>query len=178
MYRAAGEDPKKIDHHTKEVPRYREALWSGFEQIKRHPLSTNLFIDLVRIIKLTDLGIRKVPGTKIANSLGEVVYTPPEGEGVIRDLLSNLERFAHAEDGLDPLVKLAVFHYQFEAIHPFYRWQWQNRSYPQYPLSGGKRASRYPGALSESFHYPQQERLLYEIARRDREKRLGGVDTL
>lgn len=119
LYRAAGEDPKKIDHHTKEVLRYREALWSGFEQIKKRPLSTNLFIDLVRIIKLTDLGIRKVPGTKIANSLGEIVYTPPEGEGVIRDLLSNLERFAHAEDGLDPLVKLAVFHYQFEAIHPF-----------------------------------------------------------
>nr|WP_300989053.1 Fic family protein [Thiocapsa sp.] len=60
-----------------------------------------------------------VPGTKIANSRGEVIYTPPEGEAVIRDKLANLERYLHAQDGTDPLIKLAVLHYQFEAIHPF-----------------------------------------------------------
>jgi Fic family protein len=119
LYKAADEDPSKLDHHTKEVLHYREALWHGFENLKARPLSTNLFIDLVRIIKQTDLGIRKVPGTKIANSRGEIVYTPPEGESVLRDLLANLERFMHTDDGIDPLVKLAVIHYQFEAIHPF-----------------------------------------------------------
>ena len=119
LYKAADEDPAKLDHATKEVLHYREALWHGFENLKARPLSTNLFIELVRIIKQTDLGIRKVPGTKIANSRGDAVYTPPEGEPLLRDLLSNLERFMHAEDGIDPLVKLAVLHYQFEAIHPF-----------------------------------------------------------
>ncbi|MEA1923082.1 MAG: Fic family protein [Pseudomonadota bacterium] len=119
LYQAEGKDPSQINHHTKEVLHYREALWQGFENIKERPLSTNLFIDIVRIIKQTGMGVRRVPGTKIANSLGDVVYTPPEGESVIRNLLGNLEQFIHADDDLDPLVKLAVVHYQFEAIHPF-----------------------------------------------------------
>jgi Fic family protein len=119
LYKATDEDPTKVDQPTKEVLRYREALWHGFENLKTRPLSTNLFIELVGIIKQTDLGIRKVPGTKIADSRGEIVFTPPEGEALLREKLTNLERFIHAEDGIDPLVKLAVFHYQFEAIHPF-----------------------------------------------------------
>ncbi|MCP4696647.1 MAG: Fic family protein [Gammaproteobacteria bacterium] len=105
--------------HAKEVLRYREALWHGFKLLKSRPLSVNLFVELVRAIKLIDMGIRKVPGTKIAREDGKAVYTPPEGESVLRDKLANLERFIHADDGLDPLVKLAVMHYQFEAIHPF-----------------------------------------------------------
>ncbi|RLB72741.1 MAG: Fic family protein [Deltaproteobacteria bacterium] len=119
LYQAEGKNPSQINPHTKEVLHYREALWQGFENIKERPLSTNLFIDIVRIIKQSGMGVRRVPGTKIANSLGEVLYTPPEGESVIRNLLANLEQFIHAEDDLDPLVKLAVVHYQFEAIHPF-----------------------------------------------------------
>lgn len=119
LYKAADEDPSKVDQPTKEVLHYREALWHGFENLKTRPLSTNLFIELVGIIKQIDLGIRKVPGTKIADSRGQIVYTPPEGEALLRELLANLERFMHAKDGIDPLVKLAVFHYQFEAIHPF-----------------------------------------------------------
>jgi Fic family protein len=119
LYRATEEDPSRIDHATKEVLHYREALWHGFENLKARPLSTNLFIELVGIIKQTDLGIRRVPGTKIANSRGDVVYTPPEGETLLRDLLANLESFIQADDGIDSLIKLAVLHYQFEAIHPF-----------------------------------------------------------
>ncbi|HVV69022.1 MAG TPA: Fic/DOC family N-terminal domain-containing protein [Gammaproteobacteria bacterium] len=119
LYKAAADEKLATDPQAKEVLRYREALWSGFQQLKERPLSTNLFIDLVRIIKGRDIGIRRVPGTKIANSKGEVLYTPPEGESVIRDKLSNLEHFIHAENGIDALIKLAVMHYQFEAIHPF-----------------------------------------------------------
>jgi Fic family protein len=64
--------------------------------------------------------VRQVPGTKLANeATGEVVYTPPEGEQVLRDLLANWERFLHEPSELDPLVRMAVGHYQFEAIHPF-----------------------------------------------------------
>jgi Fic family protein len=119
LYRATEEDPSRIDHATKEVLHYREALWHGFENLKARPLSTNLFIELVGIIKQTDLGIRRVPSTKIANSRGDVVYTPPEGETLLRDLLANLESFIQADDGIDSLIKLAVLHYQFEAIYPF-----------------------------------------------------------
>lgn len=119
LYQAAADEQAVRDPQTKEVLRYREALWYGFHALQERPLSTNLIVDLARIIKQTNIGIRRVPGTKIANASGEIIYTPPEGETTIRDKLANLERFIHAEDELDPLVKMAVVHYQFEAIHPF-----------------------------------------------------------
>jgi Fic family protein len=66
------------------------------------------------------MGVRRVPGTALGNpASGRVVYTPPEGETRIRDLLANWERFLHEEETLDPLVRMAAAHYQFEAIHPF-----------------------------------------------------------
>jgi Fic family protein len=71
------------------------------------------------------MDIRKVPGTTLANqSTGKIIYTPPEGESRLRDLLTNWEQFIHAEEEdpltkTDPLIKMAVSHYQFEAIHPF-----------------------------------------------------------
>ena len=119
LYRADVDADGKTDPHTKEVLRYRQALNFGFRQLKERPLSTNLFIDIVRTIKQVDLGVRRVPNTALKNTLNEVVYTPPVGEAVIREKLANLEQFIHAQDGLDPLVKMAVMHYQFEAIHPF-----------------------------------------------------------
>lgn len=119
LYRADADPESKTDPHTKEVLRYRQALYYGFSELKNRPLTTNLFIDIVRIIKEVDFGIRRVPGTALKSVQDEVVYTPPVGEAVIRDKLSNLEQFMHAGDGLDPLVKMAVMHYQFEAIHPF-----------------------------------------------------------
>ena len=71
-------------------------------------------------IKGVEMTVRKVPGTALANSAtGEVVTTPPEGEKLLRDLLSNWEGFLHDQPELDPLVRMAVMHYQFEAIHPF-----------------------------------------------------------
>ena len=120
LYKAASTESKDIDPVTKEVLHYKDALWEGFNKIKNRPiLSTNLFIELVRVIKGNSAGIRNYPGTKIATPSKQVIYTPPEGESVIRDKLKNLEYFIHADDGVDPLIKLAVIHYQFEAIHPF-----------------------------------------------------------
>lgn len=119
LYKAAADEKLATNPHAKEVLLYRQALWHGFNSLKKKPLSTNLFIEIAEIIKGQSIGIRRVPGTKIGNSKGEIIYTPPEGESVIRDKLSNLEQFLHAEDGIDPLIKLAVLHYQFEAIHPF-----------------------------------------------------------
>jgi Fic family protein len=119
LYRADADPEGKTDAHTKEVLRYREALFHGFRALKDRPLTTNLFIEIVQRIKQIDFEIRAIPGTALKNEQGEIVYTPPVGETVIRNKLSNLEAFIHADDDLDPLVKMAVMHYQFEAIHPF-----------------------------------------------------------
>lgn len=108
------------DPATKEALRYRTALYQGFEAIKQRPLNTNLAVELCRTIKGSELGIRRVPGTTLANDqTGEVIYTPPAGEATLRQLLTNWEQFLHNHEELDPLVRMAVAHYQFEAIHPF-----------------------------------------------------------
>ncbi len=119
LYQADAGASVDQDSQVKEVLRYRQALWHGFKFIQSRPLSVNLFIEVVSKIREMNMTVRKMPGTKIANSLDEVIYTPPEGESVILDKLSNLEKFIHAEDEIDPLMKLAIMHYQFEAIHPF-----------------------------------------------------------
>lgn len=121
LFRAFTAKTKQIDPAIKEVLRYREALWKGYNTLKKRPLlSTNLFVELVQTIKEHGGGIRNIPGTVIANATtGKVQYTPPEGETLIRDHLKHLEEFIHARDDMDPLVKLALIHYQFEAIHPF-----------------------------------------------------------
>jgi len=122
LYQAFASDKKVTDLNTKEVLHYQEALWEGFQSIKKRGLiTTNLIVSVCNIIKETGAGIRKTPGTKITNhKTGEVIYTPPEGEDVIRTLLHNLEQYVNLnDDGIDPLIKMAVMHYQFEAIHPF-----------------------------------------------------------
>jgi Fic family protein len=121
LYRAFASEGQKAEPHTKEVLRYNDALWYGYSWLTdiEHPLTTNLFEKLFRIIKESGSGVRKVPGTKLANNQGEVIYTPPEGEALLRDKLGNLEKYMYASDTVDPLIKLAIIHYQFEAIHPF-----------------------------------------------------------
>lgn len=118
LYQAFSVSANIADVQTKEVLRYRQALWEGYNNLEKRPLSTYSFISIVQTIKQSDVGIRNTPGTTIQSN-GKVIYTPPEGEALIRDLLKNLEAFIHAEDSLDDLVRLAVIHYQFEAIHPF-----------------------------------------------------------
>lgn len=117
LYQASGDDSHS-SAHSKEVLHYREALWKGFTSLTKRPLSVNTFIEIFQIIKQSDAGIRRTTGTKISNG-SKTLYTPPEGESIIREKLSNLESFIHANDDLDPLVKMAIIHYQFEAIHPF-----------------------------------------------------------
>jgi Fic family protein len=108
------------DPATKEALRYRTALYAGFESLSKRPLSTATAVQICRTIKAVELDVRSVPGTQLANgSTGKIVYTPPEGEQLLRDLLANWERFLHEERDLDPLVRMAAGHYQFEAIHPF-----------------------------------------------------------
>jgi Fic family protein len=111
---------KAADPATKEVLRYREALIKGFQSLDERPLSTRTAEEICTRIKGSDMRVRRVPGTVLANSAtGDVIYTPPEGEDHLRTLLANWERFLHQATDLDPLVRMAVAHYQFEAIHPF-----------------------------------------------------------
>jgi len=119
LYQAGVSGPSMATAEAKEVHSYREALWQGFNSLSSRPITTNTLVDIVRVIKQTDIDIRTGTDTQIANSEGDAIYTPPVGETLIRDKLANLETYIHAEDNIDPLVKLAVIHYQFEAIHPF-----------------------------------------------------------
>jgi Fic family protein len=110
----------KADHATKEALQYRTALKQGFDLIQRRPISTRLAEEICSILKGTFMTVRKVPGIKLANpSTEEIIYTPPEGENIIREKLKNWEEFIHTQVEIDPLVRMALMHYQFEAIHPF-----------------------------------------------------------
>ncbi len=108
------------DAPTKEALRHSQALLEGFHTLAEHPLNTRTAEEVCSKIKGTNMTVRRVPGTTLANErTGEVIYTPPVGEAHLRDLLANWERFLHEQVDLDPLIRLAVAHYQFEAIHPF-----------------------------------------------------------
>ena len=111
------------DPATREALRYRRALLEGVVEIKHRPLCTRTAEVVCTQIKGIEMTVRKVPGTQLVNSAtGAVAYTPPEGEERLRRLLANWEAFLHAEsedEAVDPLVRMAVLHYQFEAIHPF-----------------------------------------------------------
>lgn len=108
------------DPATKEALRYRRALMEGYRALEKYPLTTRTAETVCATIKGVDMRVRKVPGTKLANAAtGKTIYTPPEGEATIRELLAGWERFMHEQRDLDPLIRLAAGHYQFEAIHPF-----------------------------------------------------------
>ena len=125
LYRglAANGNGADLSPHAKEVLHYRDALWHGMNVLRERPfLSTDLAVEIVNIIKEHNAGIRNLPGTKLQNpETKKVIYTPPEGEDLIRRKLANLERFSNdSSSELDPLVRVGVAHYQFEAIHPFF----------------------------------------------------------
>lgn len=111
------------EENAKEVVDYRNAIWIGYEQIKKDGyINTNTIIKVQGTIERNNAGIRKLPGTELKNSItGETIYTPPQNEQEIRKYLKNLEDFINDnEDNIDPLIKVCLIHYQFESIHPFY----------------------------------------------------------
>ena len=122
LYQAlATPEDTRISPPAKEVLHYKEALWHGYQKLKdEYPLSIRLFVELFQIIKQRSDGIRSIPGTVLKNSFGETVYTPPDHPDDIMRLLTNLEKYMNDDqDDIDPVIKLAVMHYQFECIHPF-----------------------------------------------------------
>lgn len=120
LFQFADGDGAQADLATKETLRYRGALAEGWQTLSSRPINTNMAEAICSQIKGVEMTVRKVPGTALANDkTGEVIYTPPEGEAVLRDLLGNWESLLHEQPELDPLIRMAVMHYQFEAIHPF-----------------------------------------------------------
>lgn len=107
------------DAATKEALRYSQSLFEGYRSISKKPLNTRTAEEICTQIKGHEMKVRRVPGTALAKESGEIVYTPPTGEERLRNLLANWETFLHEHQQIDPLVRLAIGHYQFEAIHPF-----------------------------------------------------------
>ncbi len=110
---------ENADAATREALRYSQALLEGFKSLRKHPLVTRTAEEICSHIKGQPMQVRKIPGTALARASGEIVYTPPVGEDLLRSLLANWERFLHEAMDIDPLIRMAVAHYQFEAIHPF-----------------------------------------------------------
>jgi Fic family protein len=123
LYQALYAKSDKPDVATKEVLRYREALLMGTRLIKeRGFLNTNGIITIQKELEENDAGLRRLSGTALINDLtNEVIYTPPDNFDTINSLMKNLEEYLNDnKDDVSPLIKLAIQHYQFESIHPFY----------------------------------------------------------
>lgn len=123
LYIAFATQRKSISPQVNEVLNYREALWHGYNHAKEKGiLTTNDLCEIQGVIIENNAGIRTEAGTVLKNAAsGEVIYTPPTGEDTLRRMLGNLEEYINTDnDEVDPLIKMAIVHYQFESIHPFY----------------------------------------------------------
>lgn len=114
----------RLDPRQKEVARHRDSLWVGHEKIIESGgvISLNSIVAMFQALKRHTGGFRCTPGTVLENDFTQdVVYVPPQSEAEIIPLMQNLETFINndGEDGLDPLIKMALIHHQFESIHPF-----------------------------------------------------------
>ena len=108
------------DAATKEALNYRAALYQSYQSLADRPICTATAERVCSVIKSRSMTIRKEAGTALGSTIsGDTIYTPPVGESVIREKLANWENFINQTTELDPLVVMAVAHYQFEAIHPF-----------------------------------------------------------
>ncbi|WP_223175433.1 Fic family protein [Sulfurimonas autotrophica] len=118
----AGLDINSVTNETKEVEHYRQALLKGYALVQEHKLL--LKRDIIAIqqeLEQNDAGVRRQAGTVLRNmATGDVVFEPPQEYAVIEKLLDNLENYINEPNEIDPLVNMAIIHYQFESIHPFY----------------------------------------------------------
>lgn len=177
LFRAAIDEPDRTDPQTREVLRYRTALRHGYDVLPSRTVGIDLMIELCTILRNSPATLRDQERILVEDvGRGSIVYTPPRGRPVIVMLLRNLEAFLREPDGLDPLIKMAVAHYQFEAIHPF--------------VDGNGRTGRIlnllvlvqAGLLELPVlylsRYIEQAGILPPAARRHRTGRLGGVAAL
>ncbi len=120
LFRYASAGDAYADLATKEALKYRKAPYVGSDLLERRPVSTAMAATICSIIRGVDTDIRNTPGTALVNQKTEgIIYTPPEGEARLRDMLANWEAYLHDAEDVDPLIRMAVAHYQLEAVHPF-----------------------------------------------------------
>jgi Fic family protein len=124
LYKSSLDLDTFVSPAAKEVNNYVSALKKGFSIVKEGQLlTTNHIIEIQEILEKNKAGLRKLPGTNLKNQqTGEIVYTPPQDTQEIKKLMENLEIFMNDDQFIDydPLVKMAIIHFQFESIHPFY----------------------------------------------------------
>jgi Fic family protein len=124
LFRAEDLGADKISEATKEVRSYATALRYGFDEVKAKKIITNKLIQKMQeILVMNNAGFRKQVGTVLKNAATQaVIYTPPQHPEEILELMANLERYINDDDmqDIDPLIKMAIIHHQFESIHPFY----------------------------------------------------------
>lgn len=121
LYKAILNSMDQIPSNAKEVLSYREAIYMGVEELRRRDVFTgSLAIKIMQKIKNTNIGFRTMPGTKLSNpDTKKIIYTPPDPDRIV-GMVSQWETFINDEEAdIDPLIIMALMHYQFEAIHPF-----------------------------------------------------------
>jgi len=111
-----------VTKEAKEVQNYSSALLKGYQLVKENKLLLKKYIvEIQEELEQNNAGVRKQSGTNLKNAhTGEVIFTPPQEYETLQNLLSNLEKFINEPNDVDPLVNMAIIHYQFETIHPFY----------------------------------------------------------
>jgi len=120
LFEHASLNNSQTDTATKETLRYRNALFDGYLNLQERPLSISTAITVCSTIKNVQMDIRTMSGTALRNdATGKIIYTPPEGQDRLRGKLADWESFIHTSSNVDPLICMAIAHYQFEAIHPF-----------------------------------------------------------
>lgn len=123
LYKDAAFPESETNPAAKEVLRYRQALWLGYQRVRKTGLITNNhLIEIQAELEQNSAGFRKLSGTTLKDSTGRMVYLPPQGPGDIQRLMSQLEVFINDDSvwNADPLIKMALIHHMFESIHPFY----------------------------------------------------------
>ncbi|OQY01235.1 MAG: addiction module protein [Desulfobacteraceae bacterium 4572_130] len=124
LFRAMVADTAIVSKETKEVQQYREAVRKGFENLKEHKIFTvNHILEIQSILLKNDAGVRKLPGTMLKNDkAGQIILVSPQEHQTIINLFKNLEKYINDDSvqDIDPTIKMAIIHYQFESIHPFY----------------------------------------------------------
>lgn len=123
LYKALAVKKSSISAETKEVVNYRKAIFTGFDLAKKQGfIRVNDIVNIQQELVENTAGIRSTPGTVLKNDkTGEIVFTPPQDKAEILELLSNfIIHYNQNEEEISPLINLAILHYQFESIHPFY----------------------------------------------------------
>lgn len=135
-------------------------------------------MDLINdsILENNDAGIRTQTGTKLKNDkTGEIIYEPPQDHQEIVKLLTNLETHINEKNDLDGLINMAIIHYQFEAIHPFYNGNGRTRQDNQYFVFNVKRFTRFTSVIFKWLHNQQQGKILSTVARSGHQRQLESV---